>query len=1578
MPNELGFYDSPGERLRRERFQQRRAEVLDTFLPMAVEGLGEAAASTDQSLTELSQAQGMFNLQPPRIRSAPPAGLEGLRDRPLREVADIIGLSRVAEQEGLTPQALLARPRPTEFEQVGFQREVELEAGRALEELAPSPGILGAAKNATVGLAQMILEAEALERKTLGPATRPIGRAVTQLATEAVIPQVPRPLRALGVSDFPGREKVREVAGEVGEEIGEFGLVPSNLIPIPIADDILRILAKGLPIAARLLTRTGRQATRAELSELAAGARRFLTRTPPTEPAERRVVEQAVETLAPARAVPGEAPGVLPDEAQLAADQAGRITAPEELGGGFWPWDTGRLKVPEGLQVTGRRRIPPGEGGGEAFDVRHGNMDVTFNPNNLTNEVYVDIKLVPGTKASLRNLTELRDVLQRMATDNPDVALRGMFANDDLKRLLVRKGGKFTVGDVMDLHSVPDLGLQPVALRSTNLKPWPEALAAPARAAGEVAEAVPAAPVEPPGPPAQTATGGELPGRGNAGAKAALALKEETLLRPGRLTQLPGIKQLASGLSPSVSIDRNVLVSYNARQAVTASLETEFAALRRPVIQRLQGAWDAQPPTYTGPKANAMKNTIKDWADNPDFYAAVSPELSAAGRAYDDVSNQILARTRGEFGVDINAFSSAKAGSFYLPTVQARETLDDALLRVSQGYTSSGVPVSSARAKARVYEGAYQRSVKNPDFRAETDLAELTGLHDRAMATMGGNETFRLGAGGRTKLDVMQELKPELASRMIFLRQRLTNLRSQAGRLSEKARGAIDEFLANPDGNLSDLADALDVRVTRGRLKGADIKGVNAEIKSVRQEVRALRPAWESANLEPFVLNRNTFRYHEAEQSAAVDRILQTKLPMGEGLLQAIDEVRLFAFAGDVSPLTIQGLLGVLSDPITGARSLPRVMQTLLSPEELLRVAGREPELVARFTQATGRPFGELGGEFVQARRGIERIPVVGPELNRRLMSAVEMLRYNQWKTDTALLQRLNPGMTEAVADAEAANALSKIIPALNPAERGASRLQARLERAPVISTSFIGGPATVIKDATSGVVKLTASRSLSPAARWQALAGREQLAILHLTSISGTIATAAVGSHILSGWSPEDAVKEVLDPNSPRFLSVALGPERRIPIGGPLRSAVKAFVPQKVGEVKGVPVYVPFRGVPQWLRAKGTPALKAPFDLARNADYFGGKIATGSFPEKVLRTLWYAANNVLPLAIAEPSEAIRRGEVEPTEIGRLAERAGAQLAGVDLRETSRFEEFRLAFRDEIGRDYDGTEAARKVAQGNDRLGPMLEALEKEALERGFEGAVRRDERAQALAELTEPLRPFIEGVRARQPDAGPKLVREYSTLGAQSFALSVKDALGVEFPDPSTDLGRLVEEYYDLSLEVDPDTLLEDYATLNSEQDRILEEIGKIDPRVTEALQVRAFRFPEEFRDVELELQAVAELRNQLRDIPQFRGISVERKREIDQFLRRVRTARDRIKDEKGPDSPDVPTMDDAIESAGRAMGKDSRFVLEARALQSTSARQRLLNVDYVRFIVDNADQLLYFYPELKTDTIRRVLAGS
>lgn len=69
---------------------------------------------------------------------------------------------------------------------------------------------------------------------------------------------------------------------------------------------------------------------------------------------------------------------------------------------------------------------------------------------------------------------------------------------------------------------------------------------------------------------------------------------------------------------------RRIFVAYNARLKVAAELTTRFAGMRAPVVARLQEAWDAVRPIYVGPANNRFKNTLKDFADNPEHYGSVS------------------------------------------------------------------------------------------------------------------------------------------------------------------------------------------------------------------------------------------------------------------------------------------------------------------------------------------------------------------------------------------------------------------------------------------------------------------------------------------------------------------------------------------------------------------------------------------------------------------------------------------------------------------------------------------------------------------------------------------------------------------------------------------------------------------------------------------------------------------------------------------------------------------------------------------------------------------------------------------
>ena len=195
------------------------------------------------------------------------------------------------------------------------------------------------------------------------------------------------------------------------------------------------------------------------------------------------------------------------------------------------------------------------------------------------------------------------------------------------------------------------------------------------------------------------------PDRRADGSQAALGVEEEPLLRPGVVTQLHGFKQVLSGPSPAVSMDRNILSGYTAKLDVGAKLETAFAADRMPLVQTVKDAIKASPPQYIGPRnerTDYLIGTAKSIFENPEHYADISPELRAAITAYNEASDRIMGRVVSEYDVGIAPFSVDKPDWAYLATVQTRESLDDSLKAVSEGYTSSTVTGKTSVAKRRV------------------------------------------------------------------------------------------------------------------------------------------------------------------------------------------------------------------------------------------------------------------------------------------------------------------------------------------------------------------------------------------------------------------------------------------------------------------------------------------------------------------------------------------------------------------------------------------------------------------------------------------------------------------------------------------------------------------------------------------------------------------------------------------------------------------------------------------------------------------------------------------------------------
>lgn len=798
-----------------------------------------------------------------------------------------------------------------------------------------------------------------------------------------------------------------------------------------------------------------------------------------------------------------------------------------------------------------------------------------------------------------------------------------------------------------------------------------------------------------------------------------LANKEEALLRPGALTHIPGVERGVAFLNPSVSMERGVLVSSNAQASTMASLSSRFDAWRAPVLKGLKDAWRKHRPRYTGPEDNPIANTLKDFADNPDFYTNVSPSLTRALQGLDNVSNQVLATVRHEYGVDVGVFRPSKPGAIYTPTVASKQSMEDMVGALVKGegltYTEPASVTAErmlrGRARTRYYDNAYDRFRTNPKFAAETDVEALINAHDTALASRASSDVFREGTAGLTRPEAVETLKPglratrdEVANQLASQRARLNTatqtarrlgvtegrfqaLRGQAQRKLDPILEQIDElgdewgpelsYLSGEARQLELQTRVLDRALKGVRVKRADINipGLKADIQQTKLRLGKLRSEYANADLGAYRLSEVTRRYHLPDEHDAIGRVTRAPGKAEQVIYNAIDLARGVAFFVDASLLTIQGQLGVLFDPITAVRSARQVATQVARPRgEVIRSLIRsEPELTSRFVESTGRRFGTLGPEVTGT---LQNAPFLA-----RLVDAVEVLRYNQWKNDRQLLMRWNPNRAVNVADHEAANTLSKAIPALNVHERGVSPARGALERAPLISPSFTFSPALLMKDGLSGFAKLATARTLNPGHAWGALAGREQLALLRLVNAAGTLMTVSVTSAILSAPSRnksyEEATEEVVNPVSGKFGSIILGPYGSISLGGPYRSFIRAMAPRFVpdAEEAGKGEWVPFAGLIQFGRAKLNPPFSAFIDFVRNEDYLGRPVVTDDYPSNVFNVLWYVGETFAPLSAGAVMEKFRVGETNPISV---ALEGASQLAGTNFREATPWEHLEL------------------------------------------------------------------------------------------------------------------------------------------------------------------------------------------------------------------------------------------------------------------------------------------------------------
>jgi len=813
----------------------------------------------------------------------------------------------------------------------------------------------------------------------------------------------------------------------------------------------------------------------------------------------------------------------------------------------------------------------------------------------------------------------------------------------------------------------------------------------------------------PPGPPArpvESSSPGPLPKPaelGDSGIRAAIATKETTTREAGPLgraaDRVPGLNRVRGIAQPSINLERPIHVANQAEAAVKAELSTKFAATRKPILDEIKASGldgGANAPEYIGPAKNPIKNTFIDRVENPQDYRLTQPQKNLIQRiATRDAENVNLAR--GQYNADVGLYAPKNEGAAYVPHINANEDIIQRSAKAEAALTNPRI------AKERVYDTARERAIASDKFKPETDPARLLEAHDNAIANMAGKETFKAGAGGLNKAEAIAQVNPGLAKRYDALKTKLQSMKGTASRLDERTSNAIDTFLKSgqTEEDMAALRESLRPVVGKNAVGkegpnfGKDKAALNRDIAQVKQQIDAIRPAWKNYNLQEkgFEMSPYTYKYHSPEEAASIASIKQTSNGPLDKVLAAGEVSRATVLGGDLSPITIQGQLNLGRDPVSTAIGFAKMIrQGGIGLED---VARSEPDLVARYTRATGHALGNVSPEFSPRQSILARLPKVGPvfaAMDEKMFGAMQRIQYESWKRNVDFVGKIMKNTPQDVVDHEVANALSKTVPGLSGVERGLSPARAQLERAGLTSPSFLAAPALVVKDASSGLVKALA---LHP----RNITGRELVAMKQLITMAGMVEAVSLTSAALNaesrGLSPEEAIKKALTPGDRTFLAIQAG-GYTAPLGGPFRSAITGLAPKyRNGEWQAPDLL-------QFAKSKLAPFPGTAVDLLQNSDYFGNKIRQGDPLEQLGRVAEYIGENIgLPLTAGAVAEGIRTGR----SLGETLQNAGSQALGSNVNNASPYEDRDVQARKAYGKNWNDLspveQNALKAQQGS-------------------------------------------------------------------------------------------------------------------------------------------------------------------------------------------------------------------------------------------------------------------------------------
>jgi len=737
------------------------------------------------------------------------------------------------------------------------------------------------------------------------------------------------------------------------------------------------------------------------------------------------------------------------------------------------------------------------------------------------------------------------------------------------------------------------------------------------------------------------------------------------------LQKAPGVKQLRAFERPGLAMageDEKVLVAHVGESAARADVRAQATASRVPIERELNAAFgekvvkgDESPIQFVGTatqRENPLTHTLIDIAENPELYV-LTPSQKAALSALETRNTNLLQSVVRGYGADIGQYP-AKPGGAFLTHVDVPEDFPTA------GFSRDRLNVARGQSKHRFYQTARERLEGDPTFKPELNVSRLLDSMDNLKVSAAAGETFRDAVGGLTKLEVMEKTHPNLFSKMTALQTNLRSVSAAATRLGGKQKEVIDNFLASPldQADLATLQADLNPTIganavgRQGPNFGKDLAALRAEVRKAKSDIAALRPAWNSANLKPYVfVQEGLYRHFLPEQAQLIGELRRTST---NPVLEVLEEIRAGAFSGDLSPfLGVQTPLGVLANPIVSSKLAAGAIIRAVKEGNLLRSFSSRAlaEDMAKdpawreYASFIGRAPEALPSEFAAGYLG--RIPGAGPVISRFTeASYIVVTRQSKglWESMTDTL--VKSGTPDLDAKVAAASVTSEVFPMVSAARLGQSPARQALIRAFPTSYSFIRQPAMLMAQAARGYAKLGLKQTLIP---------QERLAVQVATTMAASIMSASVVSAVISATAKgEDVAQAALDainpdPDNPRFASLVFG-DIRVPIGGPYRALVRAIVPRKV---EGIPIPVPFGGIAQFAMNRVQPAIATQLRLFKNKDFYGRRIRQGSFPEQLLQSLLYEMQGVAPLTIGTAIEGVRgiasREEILTQTIGQFA-----------------------------------------------------------------------------------------------------------------------------------------------------------------------------------------------------------------------------------------------------------------------------------------------------------------------------------